>query len=211
MDFKLIFLQIEANPGISVIKNTVSKLDELKRHLKKGKVYRRDELAKYSTSVDRHLALLLKDGTLKKVSRGLYYYPVETAFGTPPPEDEMLVKSFLKDDRFLLTSPNAYNGLGVGTTQLYNKRIVYNHKRHGDFKLGNRTFSFRIKPHFPHKLTAEFLIVELVNNLNTLAEDTTDVMRKVSDKMMTMDKKKLARSISEYGNVKTRKLLSDIV
>jgi hypothetical protein len=189
----------------------MAKLDELKRRLKKGKVYRRDELAKYSTSVDRHLAILLKDGTLNKISQGLYYYPSETAFGTPPPKDEMLVKSFLKDDRFLLTSPNVYNSLGVGTTQLYNKRIVYNHKRHGDFKFGNRNFSFRIKPHFPNKLSPEFLVVDLVNNLKTLAEDPEEVMRKVSDKVMTMDKKKLARSISEYGNVRTRKLFSAIV
>jgi hypothetical protein len=37
--------------------------------------------------------------------------------------------------RFLLTSPNAYNTLGVGTTQLYDKTVVYNHKRHGHFML----------------------------------------------------------------------------
>jgi hypothetical protein len=189
----------------------MTKLDELKRHLKKGKVYRRDELARHSTSVDRHLGMLLKDGTLRKLSQGLYYYPKETAFGAPPPEEEMMIKSFLKDDRFLLTSPNAYNSLGVGTTQLYNKRIVYNHKRHGDFKLGNRNFSFRIKPHFPNKLTPEFLVVDLVNNLWTLAEDPSEVMRQVSDKVSTMDRKKLARSVSAYGNVKTRKLLSSMV
>ncbi|RYG31935.1 hypothetical protein EON81_21775, partial [bacterium] len=41
-----------------------------------------------------------------------------------------------QDNRFLVTSPNAYNTLGVGTTQLYNKKTVYNHKRHGNFTLG---------------------------------------------------------------------------
>ncbi len=36
----------------------------------------------------------------------------------------------------LLASPNAYNSLGVGTTQLYDKTVVYNHKRHGEFHAG---------------------------------------------------------------------------
>jgi hypothetical protein len=42
-----------------------------------------------------------------------------------PPAEETLIRSFLKDDRFLLTSPNVYNSLGIGTTQLYNKQLVY--------------------------------------------------------------------------------------
>lgn len=60
--------------------------------------------------------------------------------------------AFLKDDRFLLTSPNAYNALGLGTTQLYNRRVVYNHKRHGKFVRGGRTYDFRVKPHFPRQV-----------------------------------------------------------
>jgi hypothetical protein len=76
------------------------------------------------------------------------------------------VAGFLKDHRFLLASPNAYNALGVGTTQLYDKTVVYNHKRHGQFSLGGRTFDFRQKPSLPKKLTREFLLVDLANNLD---------------------------------------------
>ena len=127
----------------------MAQLDELRRHLKRGEVYRRTDLTKWSKSVDRHLEELLEDGTLKKLSQGLYYFPKKSAFGDTPPEEEVLVRGFLKDDRFLLTSPNAYNSLGVGTTQLYNTRTVYNHKRHGQFSLGNRKFNFHLKHHFP--------------------------------------------------------------
>ena len=73
---------------------------------------------------------------------GFMLYPKETVFGKAPAEDDKLVGTFLKDDRFLLASPNAYNSLGVGTTQLYDKTVVYNHKRHGDFVLGGRKFRF---------------------------------------------------------------------
>ena len=114
----------------------MSQLHQLKRQLKQGRVYRRTELANWSKSVDRHLDELVQDGTLQKLSQGLYYFPKESAFGKTPPDENVLVQSFLNDHRFLLTTPNAYNSLGVGTTQLYNERTVYNHNRHGEFKLG---------------------------------------------------------------------------
>lgn len=187
------------------------KPDDLKKHLQQGQVYRREDLAKWSGSVDRHLGLLVKEGTLQKLSRGLYYVPEQTTFGKTPPNEEIVIRSFLKDDRFLVTSPNDYNSLGIGTTQLYNQRTVYNHKRHGKFKLGNRHFDFRIKPHFPKKLTQEFLLVDLVNNLNSLAEDREAVLRNVFSKATHMEQEKLRDSVAEYGNTKTKKLLAPLL
>lgn len=189
----------------------MSTLQQLKRQLKPGEVYRRTELSNWTKSVDRHLEELVQEGTLQKLSQGLYYFPKESAFGKTPPDENVLVERFLKDHRFLLTSPNAYNSLGVGTTQLYNMRTVYNHKRHGEFKLGNKTFYFRIKPHFPKKVTPEFLLVDLVNNLHSLAEDNNEVMKKVTEKIASMDKKKLKYSVAEYGSVKTKKLFAPLL
>jgi len=186
-------------------------LNTLKKHLKRGNVYRRADLERWSTAVDRHLGQLVEDGTLQKLSHGLYYYPKESVFGPTPPDEANLVRSFLKDDDFLITSPNAYNSLGVGTTQLYNKRVVYNHKRHGEFELGGRKFFFHSKPKFPKKITQEFLLVDLVNNLDSLAEDKTEVMQQVLDKAKKMELKKIKRNVSEYGNVRTKKLLSPIL
>lgn len=189
----------------------MSQLNQLKRHLVKGQVYRRTELANWSKSVDRHLDELVHEGTLQKLSQGLYYFPKESVFGKTPPDENMLVQSFLKDHRFLLTSPNAYNSLGVGTTQLYNVRTVYNHKRHGEFKLGNQTFQFRIKPHFPKKVTDDFLLVDLVNNLEELAEDKVEVLKKVSAKVQLMDRKKMKNTVTEYGSVKTKKFFTALL
>src|SRR5436305_1440818 len=115
----------------------MAKLDDLKAHLKPGQVYRRADLAKWSTSVDRHLKQLVESGVLTKLSGGVYAVPKQTAFGKAPAEDRDVVAAFLRDDRFLLLSPNAYNSLGVGTTQLYDRTIAYNRKRHGDFVLGD--------------------------------------------------------------------------
>ncbi|MES2108724.1 MAG: DUF6088 family protein [Bacteroidota bacterium] len=189
----------------------MAKLDELKKHLKRGKVYRRTDLVEWSKSVDRHLDILTKDGTLQKLSQGVYYFPKESAFGKTPPKEEDLVRTFLKDDRFLLTSPNAYNSLGVGATQLYNKRVVYNHKRHGEFKLGNRKFDFQIKHHFPEKLTEEFLLVDMVNNLDKVAEDQDSLLKNIMSKAFSMNRKKLQQSLTAYGNAKSKKMLSSIL
>lgn len=189
----------------------MSKLRALKKHLKKGKVYRRADLEKWSSSVDRHLHALVKEGTLEKLSTGVYHYPKESAFGKTPAEEQELVRVFLKDDRFLLTSPNNYNSLGVGTTQLYNKKTVYNHKRHGVFKLGNRNFDFQLRHHFPNKLTTEFLVVDMLNNLDQLAEDTNAVLSKLQEKVQNMDKSKLKTSLNNYGNTRAKRLLSTMI
>ncbi len=189
----------------------MSKLNELKKHLRRGSVYRRSDLELWSNAVDRHLKQLQEDGTLVKLSGGLYYYPKKTVFGNAPADDKALVTAFLKDNRFLLTSPNAYNALGVGTTQLYNETVVYNHKRHGRYELGGRVFDFRMKPHVPKSLSEEFLLVDLVNNLERLAENAENVLERVKTKARSMSRNVLMKTVCHYGNVGTRKFFAEIL
>src|SRR5450432_2448321 len=172
----------------------MTKLDELKQHLKPGGVYRREDLARFSNAVDRHLKQLVESKVLTKLAGGLYAYPKDTAFGRAPANDDTLVEAFLRDKRFLLASPNAYNGLGVGTTQLYDKTVVYNHKRHGNFSLGGRMFEFRAKPSFPKTLSKEFLLVDLVNNLDRLAESKEEVLARVRERAASYDAPRLQRA-----------------
>jgi len=189
----------------------MSTLNTLRKHLRRGSVYRRADLERWSTAVDRHLGQLVDDGTLQKLSHGLYHYPKQSVYGPTPPDEGNLVRSFLKDDDFLITSPNAYNSLGVGTTQLYNKRVVYNHKRHGEFELGGRKFFFHMKPKFPKKLSPEFLLVDLVNNLDTLAEDKEAVLVNVKEKAGRLDRVKLKRTVSSYGGSRAKKVFTPIL
>jgi hypothetical protein len=187
----------------------MTKLEALKKHLRPGRVYRREDLARWSNAVDRHLRQLVADGTLTKLAGGLYAYPNETVFGKAPAEDDKLVETFLKDRRFLLASPNAYNSLGVGTTQLYDKTVVYNHKRHGLFTLGGRTFDFRVKPSFPRTLSPEFLLVDLVNNLDRLAESKNEVLARVRDRAASYDSSRLQRAARDYGSVRAKKFFAE--
>jgi hypothetical protein len=86
---------------------------------------------------------------------------------------------------------------------------VYNHKRHGDFQLGGRKFAFRVKPSFPKSLTKEFLLVDLVNNVDQLAESKQEVLARVTEKAASCDFRRLERASRNYGNVQTKKFFAN--
>jgi len=187
----------------------MSALENFKSKLKPGQVYRRADLEKLSRSVDRDVAGLVHEGALVKIGSGLYQCPERSRFGVLPASTDKLLTSFLKDDDYLVTSPNDYNSLGLGTTQLYNYQIVYNHKRHGRFELGGQLFEFHRKPRFPKKASPEFLLVDLLNNLGQLAEDRDAVLARARDKAREMDAKRLRAAVKSFAKVATRKLLEE--
>ncbi|KRB93219.1 hypothetical protein [Sphingomonas sp. Root720] len=186
-------------------------LTDLTKHLRPGQVYRRKDLARWSTSVDRHLKQLLAEGRLEKVAGGLYMAPRKTRFGSAPATPEKLVKSFLGDDRFLMVSPSAFNGLGVGTTQLHNEPVVYNRKRHGRYKLDGRTYDFRMRSSVPAQLSQEVLLVDLLHNLDRLPEDKADVLPRALQRAQAMDKTRLARAVRDFGSARAERLLAPVL
>lgn len=188
----------------------MTKSGELKKHLRPGQVYRRADLVRHTNAVDRHLQELVADKTLQKVRNGVYYYPKRASFGDVPPDDEKLVHAFLKDDNFYVASLNAYNSLGVGTTQLYNERLVYNHKRDGRFELGGRPFYFLKRPRFPTTSSPEFLLVDLMNNFEFLAEDKEKLRHNVAEKALGMDRTKLMKAVRDYAGARTRKFFESV-
>ena len=180
-------------------------------NLSAGKVFRRKDLADKHPSVDRELGRYVRSGVLRKAAQGLYYVPKATPFGEAPPDDEALVAKFLDDKRFLVFNPSSYNTLGLGTTQLYNTTVVYNHKRHGKFMLAGLEFDFREKPHFPsaRQVTREFLLVDMLNNLAHLAEDTDTVLKAVQAKLSSFDEGRLQQTITDYASARTRRIFSE--
>jgi hypothetical protein len=185
-----------------------SAVSRLAKALRPGRVYRREDLKPLTTAVDRHLQEMVSAGRLTKLAHGLYHAPRQSAYGPVPPTDEALVAAFLKDDEFLLFSPSAYNAAGLGTTQLYNRTLVYNRKRHGVFQFGSRQYDFRVKPRFPRKLSPEFLFVDALNNLSELAEDSGDVLQRARPQALKLDATQLRQALVRYGTVGTRKRVS---
>jgi hypothetical protein len=186
-------------------------MDLLRQHIKQGQLYRRSDLEYYSTAIDRHLAQLVSEGALVKLNHGLYYSPRQSKFGMVPPDDHDLVKCFLKDDDFLLVSPNTFNALGLGLTQLYNTTWVYNHKRKGEFQLNGRTFEFKLKNTFPKKITKEYLLVDLLNNFDSLAEDEAEVLARLPNILRGLNVDALMCVTQQYGTGKTKRIMKSML
>jgi len=185
--------------------------DKLFESMKPGSIMRRVELARLSKAVDRDLKSLESKKAIKKVGPGLYYKPKRSRYGELPPKDEDMVKAFLKGDRFLMISPTDYNLLGLGLTQVYNKTVVYNRKRYETVSLGGREFAFIRPLDFPAKVTKEYLLVDLVNNLGQLAEDQEQVRNKLKEMLDTFDRAKLQRALKRYGKNKTKQYFEEIL
>lgn len=185
---------------------------ELLKNLTRGNIYRRDELTVYSKAIDRELKLLENEGSLKKAGPGLYYYPKNTRFGFLPPNEHQLLSKFLKTEDFLLLSPNWYNALGLGLTQLSTTAKVYNTKRYDTLTLGGQQYSF-IRPNngFPKKLSREFLLIDLMNNLDEVGEDKEKLRKLITRKLNNFDKKKLFKLTEQYGKVRTKKFFKGLL
>ena len=72
-------------------------------------------------------------------------------------------------------------------------------KRHGTFNLGGRVYRFERRMNIPRKLSKEFLLVDLVNELDQLAEDRQAVSARVPDSARQMDSRKLSRAVRLYA------------
>ena len=175
--------------------------------MRAGRVYRRGQLERFSTAVDRDLGSLVACGDVKKLSGGLYYRPRKNRFGDAPPDERDLVRTFLKTGDFLLTSRNHYNQLGLGLTQVYNNCLVYNHKRAGNFTLAGKNFEFRMVPAYPEKLSKEYLLVDMLNNLNRLPDDAGRVLRNLRSRLNEFDQARVRKNLERYGRPAARRAL----
>ena len=182
----------------------------LKESMTPGRVYRRLQLRALSNNLTRDLDKLVESRELVRAAPGLYYKPKLTKVGPLPASAEELVRAFLNEDDFLLTSLDDYNPLGLGLTQLYNETIVYNRKRHGHFVLDGRRFSFRRPRNFPRKLSREFLYVDVLNNKSELLEDTSRLETLLSERVAKLNLKALLAVASSYGKVSTRKFFEEL-
>jgi hypothetical protein len=183
----------------------------LRQHIQAGEVYRRSDLEYYSNAIDRHLVQLTKDGTLVKLNQGLYYAPKQSKFGLVPPDEQQLVARFLKNEDFLIVSPNSFNSLGLGLSQLYNTSWVYNHKRKGEFLLNGKLFEFKLKSAFPKSISKEFMLVDFLNNFDLLAEDQTQILAKLPNAIQNCKADELMKVTQQYGTGKTKRILKSVV
>lgn len=190
---------------------SLSVLQNMKNSLVSGKVYRRSDFTAMSSNVDRNLKELVKLGALEKLQNGLYFCPKKTPFGEALPDETELLGKFLNDSHFVVYSPSVFNSLGLGTTQLYDKKVVFNRKRHGEMSLGGRNYYFYRWREAPKSLSKEFLLVEMFNRLGELAEDQDDIVKNLKSKLTQFNLAKLYNSLNRFGTKSTQLKLRPIL
>ena len=188
----------------------MSAMDRLESRMKPGDVCRRAELVGSVKNLDRGLRELVEAGELWKLWRGTYYRPEYSALGRVPPDYHKMLRAFLRSDDFLIVSPNMYNSLRVGTTQLYNIWLIYNHKRSGRIKVLGQSYHFFTSRRFPRKPDLPFHYVDLINNLGMLEEDHDSVRRQVAGHVFEIGIEKMQRAAHAYGNPATIRFFMDL-
>ena len=76
------------------------------------------------------------------------------------------------------------------------------------FTLAGFEFDFRDKPRFTARdqVSREYLLVDMLNNLEQLAEDSETLLDAVHRKLDTFDAARLEQALRDYGSARTRRL-----
>lgn len=184
------------------------KVAELADNLEVGRIYRLSELRELSKAVNRHVQDLVQRGILKRMSTGVYFYIGKNVPSKAEPDEEKLIAAFLRDDRFLLITPNTYKDVGLPPLGIHRPNTVYNHKRHGKFKLGDVAYHFLVKPYFPLEATKEFLLVDTLNNL---VGDKEWHMEYVKKHVRKVKGNRLVEAIRLYAGPTARNFFTDLL
>lgn len=95
-------------------------------------------------AIIKHLNRMVAAGKINKLSKGKYYKPQESVFGTLPPEQYQIVKDLLEDDDKrigYITGYSIYNSLGL-TTQISNVIQIGKQQTRASFKRGRFKIAF---------------------------------------------------------------------
>ena len=173
--------------------------------LTSGAVYRTADLSKWTRNPSRTAGRLVREGELVYLSKGLYYRPRLSRFGSVPPEQQKLLRAFLKSDKFLLTGPRVWTELELGATAVFTHTLVYNTKRSGQFELGGRTYHLRRIP-FPADPPVEWFVVDLLEHCEMAGVSLTEIGEHLVDALRNgrFDRDQLCRMGSRYGKKRTR-------
>ena len=155
---------------------------ESSMNLEPGRVYRTRELSEWAANAPRLARRLVDDGLLVPLAHGLFACPKRGRFGDVPPTEHELMRGFLDGAPFVFTGPERWNALGLGTTAQFATPLVYNTKRSGLFKLGNRTFLLR-RVAFPAPTPVEWFVVDLLEHADEAAASAADIAQVLTRKL----------------------------
>jgi len=173
--------------------------------LRRGRVYRTKDLGRWGENPSRLAKRLTRDKELVELRHGLFYRPKQSRFGVVPPSERELLRALLDGGPYLLTGPDQWNALGLGSTAVFASQLVYNTKRSGVFQFGNQRFVLR-RVRFPRHPTPEWFAVDLIQNhemVGVALDDLGDGLeRAVAAGRLRAEE--LRRAADKYGTRRTQ-------
>ena len=117
-----------------------------------------------------------------------------------PPTDAALLDAFLDGTPYVITGPEAWNALGLGSTALHVRLLVYNLKRTGRFELGGRSFQMR-RTALPERPSPEWFVIDLLRNTDVAGVDRADVLQNLAARVRQghFDRDKLLEMATRFG------------
>lgn len=173
-----------------------------------GQVLRTEDLRQWSANPSRLGKRLVKEGRLEQLKQGLYVAPKSSKFGKVPPDSAMLLSTFLKHTSYLETGPKAWNALGLGSTSLFTRTLVYNTKRSGRFDLAGKVFDLRRVP-FPEAPKPEWFVVDLMEHHKEAGVSLETLGERLGAKLKAgkFDPGGLKAMAEEFGTKRTQKVV----
>lgn len=180
--------------------------------LRSGQVYRTKDLSKWSKNPTRLASRLVREDKLVPLAHGLYLHPKRGRFGQVPADDGELMRGFLDGDQYIVTGPERWNALGLGTTAVFASPLVYNRKRSGEFKLGDRRFRLR-RVAFPRRPTPEWFVVDLFQNAEEAGASRAELTEGLARAMRRgrFDRDELRRMARRFGSKDTQARIESAV
>lgn len=174
-----------------------------------GKVYRTEDLARWTQNPARLVKRLVQEGEFVRVAKGMYLKPEQNRFGVMPPTAEELVGALVKHTPYVFTGPKYWNALGVGSTAMFPVQLVYNTKRSGDYRLGGRRFRLS-RQRFPDTPTPEWFAVDLIAHREAVGLDDETLVRGLAHAISdgTLSPTTLDEMAAEYGTRPTKHLVA---
>lgn len=173
--------------------------------LTSGRVYRTAELKRWVSNPTRTAEQLVKTGALMKLRHGLYYRPLRSKWGAVPPSREEVLRAALSNTPFAVTGSGPWNALGLGSTAVFPVPLVYNKKLSREETIGPFRFAFR-RVRFPRRLTAEWFVVDLVQNRRMAGLDAETLAQNLCAALAEgrFDATLLTAMAAEYGTRDTQ-------
>lgn len=168
-------------------------------------------------AVIKHLNRMVASGKINKLSKGKYFKPEETVFGTLLPDQFQIVKDLLEENGKLvgyITGYSVYNSLGL-TTQVSNTIQIGKREIRPSFKRGRFRISFIKQKNTINKENIPLLrLLDAIRYIKKIPDITID---KSCIRLMTLlrelkisEQKKLIKLAFKYSPA-TRALLGALL